>query len=30
VYLGKRLAYIETSKNDEPRTVRLRQEICVS
>ncbi|HVQ73541.1 MAG TPA: hypothetical protein VMT08_39175 [Bradyrhizobium sp.] len=30
VYLGKRPAYIETSKNDDPRTVRLRQEICVS
>ena len=23
-------ANIETSKNDDPRTVRLRQEICVS
>ncbi|MBV9984997.1 site-specific integrase, partial [Bradyrhizobium sp.] len=28
VDLGQRLAYIETSKNDDPRTVKLRQELC--
>jgi integrase len=28
VDLGERTAYIETSKNDDPRTVRLRPEIC--
>ncbi len=28
VDLAQRMAYIETSKNDDPRTVRLTQEIC--
>jgi len=28
VALDERLAYIETSKNDDPRTVKLRQELC--
>jgi integrase len=28
VDLDNRLAYIETSKNDDPRTVRLRDEVC--
>jgi len=28
VSLDDRLAYIETSKNDDPRTVKLRPEIC--
>lgn len=28
VSLDQRLAYIETSKNDDPRTVKLRTEIC--
>jgi integrase len=28
VSLEQRMAYIETSKNEDPRTVKLRQEIC--
>lgn len=28
VSLADRLAYIETSKNDDPQTVKLRQELC--
>lgn len=28
VDLGQRLAYIETSKNDDPRSMKLRQNVC--